>query len=396
MSLKEFTNQTIICFAGEDWWFHNPHSNSHIMQSFAKNNRVLFVNSTGIKMPAFNSGGFFWKRACNKLASLLRYLKKAQRNIWVLTPFAIPLIRGHEKFVARLNKFLLIVQLHIAISFLRFSHPIIWVTSPAARDISLYLKQRFNTALVYYCCDNLSLFPGVDHDYIFNMEKDIQSAADLSLFVSSKLAYERKDFGKNIQLLSHGVDYEHFALAQESHWPVPDDVRQLPRPIFGYVGEIKPLDFQLVSYLAGEHAQCSFVFIGDIYAQLKELNLPRNVYFLGKKPYAQLPDYMQLFDVCCLYYNLQDTFNNYRNPKKLMEYFATGKPVVSVDIMQIRDFIDSVYIAKNYAEFSHLLTKALSSDTAQARQQRIKIAQEHTWDAVARRAGSLIVTALEV
>ena len=41
----------IICFAGEDWWFHNPHSNLHLMREFAKNNRVLFVNSPGIRFP---------------------------------------------------------------------------------------------------------------------------------------------------------------------------------------------------------------------------------------------------------------------------------------------------------------------------------------------------------
>ena len=397
MTQKEFKNQTIICFAGEDWWFHNPHSNSHIMQSFARsggNNRVLFVNSTGIKMPDFKAGGFFWKRVGNKLASLLRYLKKAENNLYVLTPIAIPLIKGKEKIVSRINKFLLIIQLRIIIAVLNFGRPLIWVTAPVARDIALYLNKKLGSGLVYYCCDNLSFFPGVDHDYILGLEKDIQAGADLSLFVSSQLAQERKDFGKNIRVLSHGVDYAHFAKIQSGGLPVPDDIREFKRPIVGYIGEIKPLDFELVRFLALEHRDATFVFIGDIYAELAQLNLPANVVFLGKKPYAQLPNYMQMFDCLCLYYNINDTFNNYRNPKKLMEYFATGKPVVTVDIMQIREFSESVYIAKSYQEFSLLLTKALQLDSPDARQRRIAIAQDHTWDAVANRAGSWVMEAI--
>ncbi len=394
-SCKELKGQAIICFAGEDWWFHNPHSNLHIMQAFAKNNRVLFVNSTGIKMPELKAGGFFWKRVSNKLASLLRYLKKAENNIWVLTPIALPLIKGHEKLVAWINKFLLIVQLRCILLILKFDRPLIWVTSVVARDIALYLNKKLGLGLVYYCCDNLSHFPGVDEKYILGLERDIQAAADLSLFVSSKLAQERKEFGKNIRIINHGVDYAHFAMAQENRLRVPEDICKLRHPIVGYVGEIKPLDFELVRYLAQENPGISFVFIGDIYAQLKELHLPNNVYFLGKKPYAQLPDYMQNFDCCCLYYNTKETFNNYRNPKKLMEYFATGKPVVCVDIMQVRKFSDNVYIAKDYEQFSSLLTKALCEDTPEKRQQRIDIAHNHTWDAIARCAGNMIVEILD-
>ena len=30
------TGENIVCFAGEDWWYHNPHSNLHIMKAMAK------------------------------------------------------------------------------------------------------------------------------------------------------------------------------------------------------------------------------------------------------------------------------------------------------------------------------------------------------------------------
>ena len=384
-------NQNIICFAGEDWWFHNPHSNLHLMESFAgQNNRVLFVNSTGIKMPDFKADRFFWKRVGNKLKSFLRYLKKAGPNIYVFTPFAFPLMNKGASVIAAVNKVLLILQLRAVIFILKLDRPIIWVTVPVARDIALYLKKTVGRCLVYYCVDNVSHFPGVNREYILNLEKDIQSQAELSLFVNRQLAEERKDFGKNIRLLSHGVDYAHFARAQQGGLPVPDDIKNLPRPIIGYIGEIKPLDFELVRYLAGRHPGFSFVFIGDIYAELGGLRLPANVHFLGKKPYAALPNYLQLFDCCCLYYKVDDTFNNYRNPKKLMEYLATGKPVVSVTILQISEFRDCLHIAGSYEEFDVLLSRALREDSAQQKEQRIRLARAHTWDAVAAEAGGMI------
>lgn len=55
-----------------------------------------------------------------------------------------------------------------------------------------------------------------------------------------------KPFGRNIRLISHGVDYDHIAKVQHSILPIPSDMPHIPRPIAGYVGEIKPLDFELV------------------------------------------------------------------------------------------------------------------------------------------------------
>ncbi len=38
------SGQSIVCFAGEDWWYHHPHSKNHILKRLAKHNRVLFVS----------------------------------------------------------------------------------------------------------------------------------------------------------------------------------------------------------------------------------------------------------------------------------------------------------------------------------------------------------------
>ena len=37
--------KSVICFGGEDWWYHHPHSKNHLMRRFARaGNRVVFNN----------------------------------------------------------------------------------------------------------------------------------------------------------------------------------------------------------------------------------------------------------------------------------------------------------------------------------------------------------------
>ena len=37
-------DQSIICFGGEDWWYHHPHSKNHLMRRFA---RVAWTGKSG-------------------------------------------------------------------------------------------------------------------------------------------------------------------------------------------------------------------------------------------------------------------------------------------------------------------------------------------------------------
>jgi hypothetical protein len=47
---KMLHNHSIICFGGEDWWYHHPHSKNHLMRRFARaGNRVVFVNLQALR-----------------------------------------------------------------------------------------------------------------------------------------------------------------------------------------------------------------------------------------------------------------------------------------------------------------------------------------------------------
>jgi hypothetical protein len=342
-----------------------------------------------VRMPSIKDK-FAWKRISGKLKSLGRYFKKAEENIYVLTPLAIPLFKRHGKIIQKINKYLLIVQLSLIIKWLDFKRPVLWVCLPSIKDVALYLKKKLASPLIYYCVDNISYYPGADQKEIFSYEMEIQKNANLCLFVNHQLVEERKIYNPNTFYIPHGVDYDHFSKCLESGLSIPDDIKNVSRPIAGYVGAIREIDFELVKFLAEKNKNISFVFIGDILAELPDCELLENIHFLGKKSYEILPNYIQMFSCCCMFYKTDDKFNYYRNPKKLNEYLATGKPVVSVNILEAKYYRDYVYVAKNYDEYNQYLNQAIFEDSDENKRKRVEYARTYTWDSVALKASEYI------
>src|SRR5437667_9307239 len=125
------TGEAIVCFAGEDWWYHHPHSKNHILKRLAHHNRVLFVNSITMGLPSIGDADLF-KKIRRKLRSYLRWLRKVPEGLWVMTPINVPL---YGSPIARIfNLILLMLQLRLVMLILRMRHPIIWVAMPTAAD----------------------------------------------------------------------------------------------------------------------------------------------------------------------------------------------------------------------------------------------------------------------
>src|SRR6201993_5062779 len=105
------SGQSIICFAGEDWWYHHPHSKNHILKRLARQNKVLFVNSISLGLPSLSNPDFFLKIR-RKLNSCRRWLRKVPGGLFVMTPFSLPFFGFRT--VCRLNRVLLRPQIRFA------------------------------------------------------------------------------------------------------------------------------------------------------------------------------------------------------------------------------------------------------------------------------------------
>jgi len=383
--------EPIVCFAGEDWWYHNPHSNKHLMQAFARNgNRVLFVNSTGMHAPNLFNDRFARARVARKLISMLIFLRRAEPELHVLTPIALPITRGLRWLVVRASQIMIMAQVRLCCALLGISRPIVWVATPAAGAVAIRMRHKWAKLLVYYCVDNIAFRSGADTPFIQALDSQLQSRADLVLFSGRRLFEERVHQRPDIHLLQHGVDFELFERAQFPTTPIPEDLRGLSQPIVAHIGRIAGLDVELIAHVARCQPHVSFVFIGKVEMDVSILRGLSNVHFLGKKPYEVLPDYLQCCRCCLICYRRGDRFNDYRSPKKLFEYLATGRPLVAVQLAELDAFAPLVYQAADPQEFDRQLRRALEEDDAELRRQRIEVARARDWHVVAAEASQHI------
>ena len=80
------TNRSIICFGGEDWWYHHPHSKAHLMRRFARaGNKVIFVNSISMGLPSLGHKDML-PRIMRKLRSYAKLARETDEGITVVSP----------------------------------------------------------------------------------------------------------------------------------------------------------------------------------------------------------------------------------------------------------------------------------------------------------------------
>ncbi len=377
--------RSIVCFAGEDWWYHNPHSKNHILKRLARHNRVLFVNSITMGLPSTRNPEFFQKIR-RKLKSYLRWLRKVPDGLWVMTPINMPFYGSW--FGRFLNRVLLFVQLRLVMLLLNFRNPIIWVAIPTAADI---VSSLGGSLLVYQVSDKYdanedsALSPSIIRDMDARLKRD----AAVVMFSGRKL-YEETDV-RHRYFLEQAVDFERFAnLPAET----PADMAKIPRPVLGYIGSVDwyTMDIPLIKHVAQVRPDWHWVFIGGK-SNAVQLSAP-NIHFLGPKPYAELPGYYRNIDVCVMPWDQKNVFTSYGSAIKVREYLATGIPVV---ISPLYEYLQTpgVRIYRSTDEFIALVTDALASDTPHDRELRQDAVRDSTWDVRAREVASLFRRLLE-
>lgn len=378
------TKRSIICFAGEDWWYHHPHSKNHIMRRLARaGNRVVFVNSISMGLPSPKSPDFFGKIR-RKLKSFAKFVRRAEDGIIVVTPLVTPFYSS--RLGRALNRLLLIVQFRLLSVAFELRAPILWVAIPTAQGIVGRLGE---SALIYQVSDKYDANQ-MDHatagKLIAGMHDELLSRADLIYYSGRKLFEEetaaRPELLAKARLLEQAVDFDHFAAATAKAWQEPQELSGVARPRLGYFGMIDGwlLDQQLIAYVSRKRPAWQWVLLGLKSSRLEIEDLA-NVHYLGSKPYAEMPRYAASFDVCVLPWVTDNAFVSYGSAIKVREYAATGKPVVITPLYEYESWDGILRIARGYDDFIEKVEEALGADSAAARRARQEAVRESTWDA---------------
>lgn len=332
----------IICFAND--WDGDPLSKKHIALRLARQNRVLWVNSTGNRNPTASLHDF--RRVCKKLRQFFQGCRPVAMNISVFSPLVIP---WHGNAVARwLNRRLLTWSLRRACRKLAFQRPITWTFVPSSADVVGTLDERL---VIYHCVDEFSKFSGTNEGAILEMERGLMEKADIVVVSSSRLYESKRRYNDKTFLVTHGVDVAHFRSACEPGAAVPADCVQLKRPVIGFHGLIADwVDLEVVRFLALARPQWSFLLIGEVQADTSGLRELPNVQLLGRRTYQSLPSYCRTFDVAILPFVVNE-LTLAANPLKLREYLAAGLPVVATPLPEIVKLGALVRLARTPQEF---------------------------------------------
>lgn len=359
----------IICFCGQDWWYHNrAHSDFQLMTRAAGQRKVLLVNSIGMRIPTPGKSSLPLRRIWRKLKSMLRSASQPlpdRPDYTVMTPILFPFY-GSERARA-FNAWFIRFQVERQARKLGIYQPHIIVTVPTAWEVA---KDMRRSSLVYNRSDKHSEFGEADNTLIVRLERELLGQADRVLYCSrALLASEQEQTGDRARFVDHGVDTRHFASR-----PHTGLLTQLgcKRPIIGFFGTLDDylIDFDLLERLAKERPNCSLVLIGDASLSMERLTRYPNVHHLGFRPYEEIPSLGADFDVAIMPW-LDNAWIRHCNPIKLKEYLSLGQEIVTTYFPEIDHYADYVHVARTHDQFLAQTDQVLLGKTAAGNRQAL-------------------------
>jgi glycosyltransferase involved in cell wall biosynthesis len=359
----------MLCF-GHDW-SGDPLSKTHLMRLFAKDNRVLWINSIGYRAPT--ASGRDLKRIITKLTSAMEPVREVEPNLFVLAPLAIPAYGIPA--IQKVNRELLKFQVYRAMKKLGFRRVVNWVFNPTAAVVAGQLSESL---VAYYCVDEFTAFSGIPAQLV-ELERSLIEKADVVIVSSEKLRQTKSVHNARTFLVRHGVQFDHFRKALLPETKIPEDVARLPKPVIGYFGLMAEdwIDIPLMEAVAKKFSTGSMVLLGKITTDISRLTALPNVHVLGRKPFEELPAYCKAFDVAINPFPLNEVTLN-SNPLKVREYLAAGLPVVSTRIPEV-EVVKEAVIADSTEGFIQAIEEALKNPGPIA--SRSEAMRNESWEA---------------
>jgi Glycosyl transferases group 1 len=239
---------------------------------------------------------------------------------------------------------------------------------------------------VYFAYDPYACYVGWDPTTIAAGERAMFAHCDAVFAISPALADDfRKTSQRPVFVQTNGVSAE-FLSAFDTHLAAPDDLPSGGPPVVGIIGQIsKAYDWELLSELVQRCPDLSFVFVGPRFdegpqerARIDRVFTMPNVRFLGPRPHADLPRYIQRFDVCFNPLRVEPC-NDRRSLLRLFDYLASDRPIVSTDIAPAREHRPHVEIGADAAELADLTHRCVAGGGV-ARIARRDYIRRHTWE----------------
>ncbi|HEX3520117.1 MAG TPA: glycosyltransferase [Solirubrobacteraceae bacterium] len=366
----------IVCVGFADWDTELQTNQHHLMKRLARTNRVLFVESLGLRRPQI--AGRDLRRIAARLHKGLRG-PRAGDGLRVLSPLVLPL---HSNAAVRaINRRLLPLLVRRAARKLGMHEPILWAYVPQAESLLDALAPEL---VIYHCVDDIAAQPGIDAASFRAAETRFARRADLVLASAPGLAERMRELASNVLYVPNVADTELFARALREG-PVDPALAALPGPRIVFVGAVvsTKLDMQLLVALARARPEWTFALVGpvgpgDPSTDVSMLEAEPNIHLLGRRAYEQLPGLLRGADAGLIPYARNELTNSIF-PMKVYEYLAAGLPVLATPLPSLAG-VTGIETAPDAESMVRLLDEAIAADTPQLRVQRSQLAESHSWE----------------
>lgn len=225
---------------------------------------------------------------------------------------------------------------------------LIWFSSPAFSKVLLSISAE----LIVY--ESIPFQSFNKKSYTLKQEQELLNTADLILSRELALLREKNTNSFYMHRLSAPLKEKHYKKARQE-LNIPYDIKQFKKPVIGYIGAIdERIDMDLLENTALIAPEYNFVLIGAL-TELKEDKIAQgdNIYYLGMRPFQFLPNYLKHFDVCMLPFAIGPT--KYKGNKKILEFMAGGKPIVTTAFEDAFQYEQNIYIVDSSQNFKNVI-----------------------------------------
>jgi glycosyltransferase involved in cell wall biosynthesis len=366
----------IVCVGFADWDTELWTNQHHLMSRLACKNRVLFIESLGLRQPqlAGRDVARIWRRLRRGLRG-----PRAVDGLHVLSPLVLPL---HSSRIARaLNRRLLAALVRRATRRLGLARPILWAYVPQAEGLIDTLDPSW---VVYHCVDDIAAQERIDTESFRAAERRFAARADLVLASAPALVERLRTISDNVLYAPNVADTELFSRAL-SPGPLDPAMADLPVPRIVFTGAIVAvkLDLPMLAELARLRPSWSFALVGPVgpgepNADISAILAEPNIHLLGPRVYAELPDVLRAADAGLIPY-ARNALTDSIFPMKVYEYLAAGLPVVATPLPALAGLAD-VATASDAEGLAQLLDGLLADPDPDRRAERSRAAASHSWD----------------
>jgi glycosyltransferase involved in cell wall biosynthesis len=353
---------------------------------FSNSNKVLYVN------PLYGVLSFVRDEdARRNYFGFLKGIQTITPLLGVVTlPPLFPFSRTYN-FIGKVNRIISAFLLNLVTRFYFGTEQFVEIAY--LPEDTYWTPHKRSKCLVYDCVDEHSEYPfrNKNKDRAKKLEIELLRKADIVFVTGQELLKKKSKVNANTHVIPNGVDFALFS-GNGNDEAIDPEVAKLQGIVILYIGGIfEWFDLALVHSLAEQRPHWNIVLVGPTNYAKTKLQKYKNIIYVGKKRKEILPQYLHRSKVCLIPFVLND-LTHHVNPLKLYEYWAAGKPVVSVAMKELLP-LQAEHIlefAVTSQDFIEKIEKMIAANSETIEESRRTLAQKYSWPLLFKEYSSLI------